>query len=73
MHADLEPPADRIRNQQKRMQQPIDIDLRGTPADGVSLTSDVMDTIAAGQSIGDAQDDEEDYEGFEEEHGGDTR
>lgn len=50
-----------------------DVDVRGTPADGLSLTSDVMDTISAGQSIEDAKDDEQDYEDFEDERAGGDR
>jgi hypothetical protein len=50
-----------------------DGDIRGLPTDGVELTTQVMDTIAAGQSIGEAQDDEETYEEFESEHGGARR
>ena len=47
-----------------------DADIRGLPMDGVELPAQVMDTLAAGMSIGEARDDEERYEEFEESHGG---
>ncbi|GCD89733.1 hypothetical protein [Nocardioides sp. LS1] len=45
-----------------------DADIRGLPTDGVELVSQVTDTIAAGESMSDAQDDENLYEDFENRH-----
>lgn len=45
-----------------------DAGIRGLPTDGVELVSQVLDTAAAGQSIGQAQADEEQYEEFEHLH-----
>lgn len=42
-----------------------DAGIRGLPTDGVEVVVQVTDTIAAGQSIGQAQDDEKLYEDFE--------
>lgn len=47
-----------------------DADIRGLPTDGVEVVTQVSDTIAAGVSMGEAEDDEELYEEFEETHGG---
>ena len=45
-----------------------DAGIRGLPTDGVEIVTQTLDTIAAGQSIGQAQDDEETYEEFEQMH-----
>jgi hypothetical protein len=45
-----------------------DAGIRGLPTDGVELVVQVTDTIAAGQSIGQAQEDEDLYEEFENRH-----
>ncbi len=45
-----------------------DAGIRGLPTDGVEVVTQVTDTIAAGQSIGHAQDDEDTYEDFENRH-----
>lgn len=45
-----------------------DAGIRGLPTDGVEIVTQVTDTIAAGQSIGQAQDDEDTYEEFENRH-----
>lgn len=42
-----------------------DAGIRGLPTDGVEIVTQTIDTIAAGQSISQAQDDEEKYEEFE--------
>lgn len=47
-----------------------DADIRGLPTDAVEVVSQVTDTMAAGESIGEAQDDEERYEEFEGSQGG---
>ena len=46
----------------------VDAGIRGLPTDGVEIVSQVADTMAAGQSIGQAQDDEDIYEDFENRH-----
>jgi hypothetical protein len=45
-----------------------DAGIRGLPTDGVEVVSQVADTVAAGQSIGQAQDDEDIYKDFENRH-----
>lgn len=53
-----------------------DAGIRGLPTDGVEIVTQTLDTIAAGHSIGQAQDDEETYQEFEDMHrrlGGDRR
>lgn len=42
-----------------------DADVRGLPTHGVELTTQLLDTFAAGKSIGDARDAEDKYEEFE--------
>lgn len=42
-----------------------DADIRGLPTGGVELVTQVTDTMAAGMSIGDAEDDEDLYDDFE--------
>ncbi len=50
-----------------------DADIRGLPTDAVEIGSQVADTVAAGQTIQSAQQDEDAYEDFEAEHGGARR
>lgn len=45
-----------------------DAGIRGLPTDGVEVVVQVTDTIAAGQSIGQAENDEDTYEEFENRH-----
>lgn len=45
-----------------------DAGIRGLPNDGVGIVTQSLDTIAAAQSIGQAQDDEVRYEEFEDMH-----
>lgn len=45
-----------------------DAGIRGLPTDGVEVVVQVTDTIAAGISIGEARDDEDTYEEFENRH-----
>lgn len=45
-----------------------DAGIRGLPTDGVEIVTQTLDTVAAGQSIAQAQDDEELYEEFEDLH-----
>ena len=45
-----------------------DAGIRGLPTDGVEVVTQVTDTIAAGMSIGEAEDDEALYEEFENRH-----
>jgi hypothetical protein len=46
----------------------VDAGIRGLPTDGVEIVTQTLDTVAAGQSISQAQDDEETYEEFEHMH-----
>lgn len=50
-----------------------DADIRGLPTDGLEVVSQVGDTMAAGQTIGAAERDEDAYEDFKERHGGARR
>lgn len=43
-----------------------DAGIRGLPTDGVEIVTQTLDSIAAGQSIAQAQDDEDTYEEFED-------
>lgn len=45
-----------------------DAGIRGLPTDGIEIVTQTLDTIAAGQSISQAQDDENTYEEFEDMH-----
>ena len=45
-----------------------DAGIRGLPTDGVEIVTQTLDSIAAGQSIAQAQDDEDTYEEFEDMH-----
>ncbi len=45
-----------------------DAGIRGLPTDGIEIITQTLDTVAAGQSISQAQDDEETYEEFEHMH-----
>lgn len=45
-----------------------DAGIRGLPMDGVEVVTQVTDTLSAGISIGEARDDEDLYEGFEDKH-----